>query len=227
MNMAVSRHMMAVGQQPVAKMGESAGLAELVGVILDKGIVIDAWARVSVLGLELLTIEARMVVASVDTYLRYAEAIGLTAPAAPPPRQRAACGGENEHDRVLEGQVLRRLSEHPEGLQPDAMQALLDAPREQVRETLSHLAEEHKVRWDEDHNRYLPEEYWAIALAPEQGSAWRKVHRYGPAAPSSPDLRSVRTPSRAPYGTSRPLRVVAKPLRQGGHGQHGTCGPHG
>ena len=92
------------------------------------------------------------------TKARNAEAIGLTAPAAPPPQQRAAFGGANEHDRVLEGQVLRRLAEHPEGLQPGAMQALLDAPREHVRETLSHLAEEQKVRWDEEHNRYLPEE---------------------------------------------------------------------
>ena len=154
--MAISRHMSTTEQQS-ALAGQSASVAQLVDVILDKGIVIDAWARVSVLGLELLTIEARMVVASVDTYLRYAEAIGLTAPAAPPPRQRAAIGGENEHDRVLEGQVLRRLSEHPEGLQPDAMQELLDTPREQLRKTLSHLAEEQKVRWDEEHNLYLSE----------------------------------------------------------------------
>jgi hypothetical protein len=149
---------MSTTEQQSALAGQSASVAQLVDVILDKGIVIDAWARVSVVGLEVLTIEARVVVASVDTYLRYAEAIGLTAPAAPPPQQHAAFGGANEHDRVLEGQVLRRLAEHPEGLPPDAMQALLDAPREHVRETLSHLAEEQKVRWDEEHNRYLPEE---------------------------------------------------------------------
>jgi gas vesicle structural protein len=225
--MAASRQTMAAAQQPMGKTSELGGMAQLVDVILDKGIVIDAWVRVSVIGLELLTVQARVVVASVETYLRYAEALGLMGSAASSPGRQAAFGGESEQDRVLEGEVLSSLSEHPQGLQPEAMQALLDAPREQVRETLSHLAEEHKVRWDEDHNRYLPEEYWAIALAPEQGSAWRKVHRYGPAAPSSPDLRSVRTPSRAPYGTSRPLRVVAKPLRQGGRGQHGTCGPHG
>ena len=50
--------------------------------ILDKGIVIDAWVRISVIGIEVLAIEARVVVASVETYLRYAEAIGLTANAA-------------------------------------------------------------------------------------------------------------------------------------------------
>jgi hypothetical protein len=59
-------------------------LVELIDRILDKGIVIDAWARVSLLGIELLTIEARIVVASVDTYLRYAEAISNTALASMP-----------------------------------------------------------------------------------------------------------------------------------------------
>jgi len=57
----------------------SSSLVEVVDRILDKGIVIDAWARVSLVGIELLAIEARVVVASVDTYLKYAEAIGLTA----------------------------------------------------------------------------------------------------------------------------------------------------
>jgi hypothetical protein len=60
----------------------SSGLAEVLDCILDKGLVIDAWVKVSVLGLELLTVEARVVVAGVETYLKYAEAIGLTATAA-------------------------------------------------------------------------------------------------------------------------------------------------
>src|ERR687886_1759981 len=114
-NMAVSRHTMAAGQQPVAKMGESAGLAELVGVILDKGIVIDAWVRVSVVGLEVLTVEARVVVSSVDTYLRYAEAIGRIGRTAPSPRPQSVSGGKNDQDHILESEVLRRLSEHLEG----------------------------------------------------------------------------------------------------------------
>jgi len=57
----------------------STSLAEVVDRILDKGIVIDAWVRVSLVGIELLAIEARVVVASVDTWLKYAEAVGLTA----------------------------------------------------------------------------------------------------------------------------------------------------
>ena len=65
----------------VEKAIASASLAEVVDRILDKGIVIDAWVRVSLVGIELLAIEARVVVASVDTFLKYAEAVGLTATA--------------------------------------------------------------------------------------------------------------------------------------------------
>jgi gas vesicle structural protein len=51
------------------------GLADVVDVILDKGIVIDAYVRVALIGIEILTIDARIVIASVDTYLRFAEAV--------------------------------------------------------------------------------------------------------------------------------------------------------
>ena len=50
-------------------------LADVVDVILDKGLVIDIYVRVSLVGIELLTIDARIVIASVDTYLRFAEAV--------------------------------------------------------------------------------------------------------------------------------------------------------
>ena len=50
------------------------GLADVIEVILDKGLVIDVYVRVSLVGIELLTIDARVVIASVDTYLRFAEA---------------------------------------------------------------------------------------------------------------------------------------------------------
>jgi len=60
----------------------SSSLVEVIDRILDKGIVVDAWIRVSLVGIELLAIEARVVVASVETFLKYAEAIGLTASAA-------------------------------------------------------------------------------------------------------------------------------------------------
>ena len=66
------------------KSTNSSSLAEVVDRILDKEIVIDAWVKVSLVGIELITIEARVVVASVETYLKYAEAVGLTASAAAP-----------------------------------------------------------------------------------------------------------------------------------------------
>jgi len=66
----------------VEKSMASSSLVEVVDRILDKGIVVDAWARVSLVGIELLTIEARVVVASVETFLKYAEAVGLTTTAA-------------------------------------------------------------------------------------------------------------------------------------------------
>ena len=65
----------------VEKTIASTSLAEVIDRILDKGIVIDAWVRVSLVGIELLAIEARVVVASVDTWLKYAEAVGLLTPA--------------------------------------------------------------------------------------------------------------------------------------------------
>jgi gas vesicle structural protein len=51
------------------------GLADVIDVILDKGLVIDAYVRVALIGIEILTIDARIVIASVDTYLRFAEAV--------------------------------------------------------------------------------------------------------------------------------------------------------
>ena len=55
--------------------GSSSGLAEVLDVLLDKGLVIDIFIRVSLVGIELLTVDARIVIASVDTYLRFAEAV--------------------------------------------------------------------------------------------------------------------------------------------------------
>lgn len=60
----------------------SSSLVEVIDRVLDKGVVVDAWVRVSLVGIEILAVEARVVVASVETYLKYAEAIGLTATAA-------------------------------------------------------------------------------------------------------------------------------------------------
>lgn len=59
-------------------------LIDVLDRVLDKGIVIDAWVRVSLVGIDLITVEARIVVASIDTYLKYSEAIGQVTPISRP-----------------------------------------------------------------------------------------------------------------------------------------------
>lgn len=58
---------------------EATGLAEVVDRILEKGVVIDVWAQVTLLGLDLLGVQARVVIASVETWLFYAKEVGLLA----------------------------------------------------------------------------------------------------------------------------------------------------
>src|SRR5262245_12395090 len=66
---------MTVATQAINRAPRPSSLADVLEVVLDKGIVIDAYVRVAVVGIELLTIDARIVIASVDTYLRFAEAV--------------------------------------------------------------------------------------------------------------------------------------------------------
>jgi hypothetical protein len=66
---------MSISQGALTRAPRPSSLADVLDLILDKGLVIDAYVRVSALGIEVLTIDARIVVASVDTYLRFAEAV--------------------------------------------------------------------------------------------------------------------------------------------------------
>ncbi|PWU24403.1 MAG: hypothetical protein C5B48_06570 [Candidatus Rokuibacteriota bacterium] len=69
---------------PVERTTGGTSLIDVLDRVLDKGIVIDAWVRVSLVGIDLITVEARVVVASIDTYLKYSEAVGQVAPASRP-----------------------------------------------------------------------------------------------------------------------------------------------
>src|ERR1700691_2757339 len=62
----------------VERVSGGSSLIDVLDRVLDKGIVIDAWVRISLVGIDLITVEARIVVASIDTYLKYADAVGLT-----------------------------------------------------------------------------------------------------------------------------------------------------
>lgn len=77
-------------------------LIDVLDRVLDKGIVIDAWVRVSLVGIDLITVEARVVVASIDTYLKYSEAVSQVSPVSRPQAEIAA------HESVLrENAALR------------------------------------------------------------------------------------------------------------------------
>ena len=97
---------------PVERAPGGTSLIDVLDRVLDKGIVIDAWVRVSLVGIDLITVEARVVVASIDTYLRYAEAMGITAPVARPPalgtlREEPLAPGEVVTERTVERTVER------------------------------------------------------------------------------------------------------------------------
>src|SRR5258708_5870084 len=75
---------------PVERAPGGTSLIDVLDRVLDKGIVIDAWVRVSLVGIDLITVEARIVVASIDTYLKYSEAVGQVAPASRPGELQAS-----------------------------------------------------------------------------------------------------------------------------------------
>jgi gas vesicle structural protein len=85
-------------------------LIDVLDRVLDKGIVIDAYVRVSLVGIDLVSVEARIVVASVETYLKYAEAIGITGFAA---RPAITAPPTSDIDRVMaeNAELKRRLEE--------------------------------------------------------------------------------------------------------------------
>ena len=88
---------------PVERTSGGTSLIDVLDRVLDKGIVIDAWVRVSLVGIDLITVEARVVVASIDTYLKYSEAVGTVSPIAKAPQIDVAT-----HDAlVAENAALR------------------------------------------------------------------------------------------------------------------------
>ncbi len=144
----------------VQKMGGASGLADVLTVILEKGIVVDAWVRVSIIGIEILTIELRAVIASVDTYLRYAEAIGLTTLAAAPRAQQAAqtaAGAVAEALSVpLDEEVLSYLEAHPDGVRLSELQAYFGADRTELQSILNRLVQQGTAVLDAQRGVYRP-----------------------------------------------------------------------
>src|SRR5437588_12821693 len=108
--MAVATH--GTASNDLQRAPSPSSLADVVDLILDKGLVIDAYVRVSVIGIEVVTIDARIVIASVDTYLRFAEAVNRldlteTELAGLPELQEQ--GAEEETEGAMEG-VEKKLA---------------------------------------------------------------------------------------------------------------------
>ena len=98
---------------PVERAAGGTSLVDVLDRVLDKGIVIDAWVRVSLVGIDLITVEARVVVASIDTYLKYSEAVGQVSPVSRPAMeakaaQMAALGGSEALPRATPATRRRR-----------------------------------------------------------------------------------------------------------------------
>jgi gas vesicle structural protein len=99
----------------VERASAGSSLIDVLDRVLDKGIVIDAYVRVSLVGIDLVSVEARIVVASVETYLRFAEAIAVTGHAARPTLPAAAAPLPDRADfdllRAENEELRRRLDE--------------------------------------------------------------------------------------------------------------------
>jgi gas vesicle structural protein len=95
----------------VERTPSGSSLIDVLDRVLDKGIVIDAWVRVSLVGIDLVTVEARIVVASIDTYLKYSEAVGITAPISRPREVTSGAGDELERMQRENAELRRQLEQ--------------------------------------------------------------------------------------------------------------------
>jgi hypothetical protein len=131
---------MTVATQSINRAPRPSSLADVLEVVLDKGIVIDAYVRVAVVGIELLTIDARIVIASVDTYLRFAEAV-------------------NRLDLQPDGQVSGlpgMMEEITEGGASSKTKGALSGAADKARDALSSLTDDEDEEEEEERPRRRP-----------------------------------------------------------------------
>jgi len=96
---------------PIERAPGGSSLIDVLDRVLDKGIVIDAWVRVSLVGIDLITVEARVVVASIDTYLKYSEVVNQA-----PSVSKPAIDGRGYEEVIAENAALRaQLATGPAG----------------------------------------------------------------------------------------------------------------
>jgi len=95
----------------VERTPSGSSLIDVLDRVLDKGIVIDAWVRVSLVGIDLVTVEARIVVASIETYLKYSEAVGITSSVSRPRELNTGLSDELERMQRENADLRRQLAE--------------------------------------------------------------------------------------------------------------------
>lgn len=110
----------------------SGSLAEVVDIILDKGLVIDAYVRVSLVGIELLTVDIRVVVASVDTYLHFAEATNRL--------DLRAQGEENDAD----------LQDLVSGMSEEKTAGVLEGGKNKIKEAFGRSGDEEEAEYEDE-----------------------------------------------------------------------------
>ena len=93
-------------------------LIDVLDRVLDKGIVIDAWVRVSLVGIDLITVEARVVVASIDTYLKYSEAVGQVPTVSRPQAELAARQNVIAENAALRAELAAKKATRPARRRP-------------------------------------------------------------------------------------------------------------
>lgn len=98
---------------PVERAAGGTSLIDVLDRVLDKGIVIDAWVRVALVGIDLITVEARVVVASIDTYIKYSEAVGLSSTVARPALEERTSDALRAENEALRAQLAASRRERP------------------------------------------------------------------------------------------------------------------
>jgi gas vesicle structural protein len=149
---------MTVATQSINRAPRPSSLADVLEVVLDKGIVIDAYVRVAVVGIELLTIDARIVIASVDTYLRFAEAV-------------------NRLDLNPDGQVSGlpgMMEEITEGGSSSKTRGALSGAADKAREAISSLGGDDEDEGEEERPRRRPAKKAASRRSSSSSSTRRR-----------------------------------------------------
>lgn len=99
----------------VERTSSGTSLIDVLDRVLDKGIVIDAWVRVSLVGIDLITVEARVVVASIDTYIKYSEAVSLTPSVSRPAIEEGSLEELRAENTALKAELARSRTRDESG----------------------------------------------------------------------------------------------------------------